>query len=178
MNLNGKMAVCDIKSLCCVLHLLHLSMPYLTYLCVILRAILIILFSVKDKLRNFGVNTQTPQCEFVDRLSAFPLDSLKVLRTDLFHKLSSLDVIPADLRGIPLHDSALCSLSQILSTDCWTLCKCILPITENLTEKWEERQISCRNPTSPICIQSRHVENLPVSTSSHSLPYHFGWATK
>ena len=82
-----------------------------------------------NRLHDFGVNKQTSHSEFVDRLSAFSLDSLKSLRSDLFHELSSLDVMPADLIGIPLvsrHDSALCPLSQILSQDCWTLCDCIL----------------------------------------------------
>ena len=103
----------------------------------------------------------------MDRLSAFSLDSP---RTDLSHELSSLDVMPADLLGIPLVsrcDSALRPLSQILSKDCWTLCNCEQdPITKNLTEKWEERQIFVTSQHRPSATQSRCVENSPVSAPS------------
>lgn len=83
-----------------------------------------------DRLAEFGIiNGQISKREFVDRLSAFPITSIKSLRVDLFLELSSLNVIPVDLAEIPLvtrRDSALRPLSQILSEDCWTLCDCIL----------------------------------------------------
>ena len=125
-----------------------------------------------DKLHDFGVNAQTPQCEFVDRLSSFSLDSLKSLRTDLFHELSSLEVMPADLLGIPLvsrRDSALRPLSQILSKDCWTLCNCILnrtPLPRTLLKNGKKDRSFVTSQHRPSATQSICVENSPVSAPS------------
>ena len=82
-----------------------------------------------NRLTDFGIIAQISKREFVDRLSPNPLNSIKSLRIDLFQELSSLGVLSAELKGIPLvtrRDSALRPLSHILCEDCWTHCDCIL----------------------------------------------------
>ena len=79
-------------------------------------------------LPTFGVSHELPKSEFIHLLAAYPTVDLKSLRECLFEEASKANLVPSELRGLPLvgrRDTAIRPASQVLSEDVWTLVTCI-----------------------------------------------------
>ena len=130
-----------------------------------------------NRLANFRVSAQLPKLEFIDIVSAYPSDSLNALRQALFIEWSTLDVIPEDLRGIPLvsrRDSALRSLSKVLSEDCWIICDCIsnnAPIPRTLLKNGKKhRSFVANQPRLALPTPSMYPPDSPSRANFSNHP--------
>ena len=81
------------------------------------------------QLPAYGVNLGLSKQEFIHLLKHHPPSSLRGLRTSLIGEADSLDLIPSELRELPLvnrHDSVLRPVTNVLGEDIWTISQSIV----------------------------------------------------
>ena len=77
-----------------------------------------------DQLSAYGAHLGLSKSEFTHQLEHHPASSLRSLRTLLIEEANHQNLIPAELRGLPLvnrRDSALRPVTNVLSEDIWTI---------------------------------------------------------
>ena len=99
-----------------------------------------------NELTSFGVNCGLPKTEFVQHLTAHSATQLISLRQGLFNDACKVNLVPPELRGLPLfgrRDSAIRPASKVLGEDIWSIVTCITnktTIPRTLLKKREEKQ--------------------------------------
>ena len=77
-----------------------------------------------DQLSAYGAHLGLSKSEFTHQLEHHPASSLHSLKTLLIEEANHHNLIPAELRGLPLvnqRDSALRPVTNVLSEDIWTI---------------------------------------------------------
>ena len=77
-----------------------------------------------DQLSAYGAHLGLSKSEFTHQLEHHPASSLRSLRTLLIEEANHHNLIPAELRGLPLvnrRDSDLRPVTNVLSEDIWTI---------------------------------------------------------
>ena len=81
-----------------------------------------------NQLTSFGVNYGLPNTEFVQHLTVHSATQLISLRQGLFDDACKVNLVPPELRGLPLvgrRDSAIRPASKVLGEDIWSIVTCI-----------------------------------------------------
>ena len=82
-------------------------------------------FTINQLILFSGVHSGLPRQELTELLRVFPTDSLKSLGANVFTEACELNLVPDELRRLPLVDHCDSALRPTLSDDIWTIVQSI-----------------------------------------------------